>query len=135
MGLAVGVNVFEKLFARQFLGALDDLCQARVSEVDLVVFAAFAAEMEMDGITFHFDMFVVQRREAVGVVLFAYCSLPIRIWVSSSRRTMVASIFSRGIPRRDRSCATRSRMSGKASPNATIRPYFVSSRVSRHRGW
>jgi len=65
----------------------------------------------------------------------AYSSLPTRTSVVSSRRTIVASTFSRGSPRRRRSASTRARMRGSARAKASMRVYLLSSRVSRQRGW
>ena len=46
--------------------------------------------------------------------LLAYSALPMRISVISIRRTIAASTFSRGRPRRFRSASTRARISGRA---------------------
>jgi hypothetical protein len=65
----------------------------------------------------------------------AYSALPIRINVQSSRRTTVASTFSRGRYGSERSWSTRARRSASAAPKAASRPYLCSSLNVRQCGW
>jgi hypothetical protein len=64
----------------------------------------------------------------------AYSSLPTRMSVASSRRSTVASTFSRGSPGSARCASTPSRTRGSSVPKRTMRLYLVSSRTARQRG-
>ena len=108
VGLAVVVDVLEEFLAGQVAAALDDPGEPAVVQVDRVLDAALAPEPEPDR--------AARRRRRGGRASWsgrtswltrAYSSLPTRIRVVSSRRTTVASTFSRGRPGRARSASTR----------------------------
>src|ERR1700689_2707693 len=63
------------------------------------------------------------------LLALAYSSFPIRIQVSSNRRTIAATTFRCGKPGSDKSLLACSRILGRAAPKASNRPNLFSSRT------
>ena len=64
-----------------------------------------------------------------------YCSLPIRRYSVSSRRTTAARTASRLTAGFLRSAATLRRIFGSAAPNSSVPLYFFLSRLERKAAW
>ena len=70
MAVAVLVDVLKQLLARKVATVLNDLGQAPVVDVGLVLYAALAAKADMDPATLDHDMAVAQSRQSVALVFF-----------------------------------------------------------------
>ena len=125
----------EKLVAGQIAARLDDARQTLVAQVDRMLDAALAAELEADRRAVDLRVLVAHRGQAERAVVAAR--------IPRCRR---GSAFSREAGRRRRALSraagrvsagrrsVRWRMRGSACAKAISRPYFTSSRTSRQRG-
>ncbi len=65
---AIGIHVLEQVLAGQLPAFLHGTCQARIADLDVVLHAALATEVEGDGVAMDFGVPVAQGGKAVGLV-------------------------------------------------------------------
>ena len=91
MTLAILVDVLKELVAREVFALPDDAGQMTVLKPDRVVDLALALKTKRHLRARDVDVLVVQGRDAVASISFAYSSLPTPMCVCSMRLTMVAT--------------------------------------------
>ena len=118
--MAVVVDVPEQVLARKLLAGVQDPREERIAQPQVLFLAGLGAELELQAVAVDADVFVVQRRDPVRLVL------PLVLLVADADQRLVHQphrgrehLLARE-PIAERSASMRRRNPGSAAPNAPM---------------